>query len=473
VETKPKEAAMTSVHASRLLFFALAVLLVPPAAQARQIRVSLGSGGMGRYGGSSSGACVSRAGDPGPYTFYSPVELRHFAVYFVNAFVGGTPILVTIADPSGSGGPSWNGGSLVYDTGAHAWNASGHGSYLRVWLDFHQTASGGVCRHGGVGTLIYAGKGAEEITHGYHCGVSGCDADLCMVTGLSKTTTPGTDGRMVGVDSGRYWIEGGDIVIEVDDCMPGQAESRACCDCGTQSRTCGADSHWGPWGACAGPDPDGGGRSCETGECGPCSEGRVRCIDGCLACVSAYEPTAELCDVLDNDCNCTVNDGSPTQMGDVPPPYAARLADSAFPGVLAAGETGRAWVEFVNVGTETWKEGEIWLGAQAALDGSGSDLFVEASWPSWDVAAVLAQDVPPGGVGRFEYAMKAPETNDGRARESFILIDAAGDLMACPDVDVEVDIAVEREEGVQDHGQTEAPPGEVMEGGCACAVATR
>jgi hypothetical protein len=38
---------------------------------------------------------------------------------------------------------------------------------------------------------------------------------------------------------------------------------------------------------------------------------------------------------------------------------------------------------------------------------------------------------------------------------------------------VEVDIAVESAEGVRDPGRTEAPPGEVMEGGCACAVAVR
>lgn len=62
-------------------------------------------------------------------------------------------------------------------------------------------------------------------------------------------------------------------------CVPGSEESQACGFCGMQSRVCGADGQWTPWGAC------GGQGECQPGdidvtECGPCFDGiRTRTCD--------------------------------------------------------------------------------------------------------------------------------------------------------------------------------------------------
>ena len=137
-------------------------------------------------------------------------------------------------------------------------------------------------------------------------------------------------------------------------CSPGSTDSRDCCDCGSQPRTCRGSCEWRDWGACSGPDPDGGGRVCDTGEPGPCAEGRVRCVEGCTSCVRIHEPVPELCDTVDNDCSGEEDDGMPQDMGDPPPPYAARQVDVSFPTSLRPGGTAFVWAQFVNVGTETW-----------------------------------------------------------------------------------------------------------------------
>jgi hypothetical protein len=181
---------------------------VPPSPpKPAELRVSLAK--LGTYGGSSSGLKMSLQSNPGPLTLRSPLEQRYFAIYFAPATVrvNGTPIVMTIADPSGAGGPAWNGGSLKYDVAAHTWVKAGSGAYLRVWHNQHLFGS---CTSKSA-PLTYAGKsgGPEEIT-------CHCDADLCMVTGLSKTNPPGKDGKMVPVDSSRYRLDGTDVVVVID-----------------------------------------------------------------------------------------------------------------------------------------------------------------------------------------------------------------------------------------------------------------
>jgi len=55
----------------------------------------------------------------------------------------------------------------------------------------------------------------------------------------------------------------------------------------------------------------GGGLECDTGKLGLCGKGVTECAldGGATTCTPLYEPRAEVCDAIDNDCNGTVDDG--------------------------------------------------------------------------------------------------------------------------------------------------------------------
>lgn len=55
----------------------------------------------------------------------------------------------------------------------------------------------------------------------------------------------------------------------------------------------------------------GGGGSCSTGQVGVCAAGTLQCVSGALVCVQNVNPSAEVCDGLDNNCNGAVDDGNP------------------------------------------------------------------------------------------------------------------------------------------------------------------
>ncbi|MFH1436581.1 MAG: N-acetylmuramoyl-L-alanine amidase, partial [Pseudomonadota bacterium] len=264
--------------------------------------------------------------------------------------------------------------------------------------------------------------------------------DCCSVEAPYLRTAGGRDTISTGIRNGVCSYVGGCDCT--GPCRPGQAESRACCDCGTQQRACQGNCQWGGWGACAGPDPDGGNRACDTGELGPCAEGRVRCVSGCHSCTRLFDPAPEVCDGVDNDCSGEIDQGRPQSMGETPPPYAAVLKDFSFPSALETGERAAAWAEFDNVGTEAWRRAAVWLGALGPQDGSYSAFYAEGSWPAWDTAAVLAEDTPPGRSAMFSFVIEGPPTAGREASETFRLVDPEGNFMNCPDPEILIDVLV-------------------------------
>ncbi|MBI4699996.1 MAG: hypothetical protein HY744_02330 [Deltaproteobacteria bacterium] len=250
-------------------------------------------------------------------------------------------------------------------------------------------------------------------------------------------------------------------------CGPGETQAEDCCDCGKKSRICSNQCAWGEWGGCQGPDPQGGDGPCETGEPGPCAVGRIRCLQGCLSCASDYEPAAEQCDAVDNDCSGEVDDGEPAVMGSPQPLFAARLADASYPALLAAGAVGEIWALFTNAGSETWRRGEIWLAAMSARDLKTSRLYDPESWPAWDVAAVLDRDVAPGETASFVWRVRAPARGGENVRERFRLTDPDGAPLRCPAPEVVLDVRIGA-------GSAEAPAGSPLPGGpaggCGCRV---
>ncbi|MDY0002654.1 MAG: hypothetical protein RBU30_15265 [Polyangia bacterium] len=262
-------------------------------------------------------------------------------------------------------------------------------------------------------------------------------------------------------------------------CSPGAAEERDCCDCGSQRRSCSTSCQWGAWSVCDGPDPPGDAQQCNTGEAGICAEGRLRCVQGCLTCARLLEPTAELCNDLDDDCDGEVDDGPPQVMGEPPPPYAARLLDHSVPRRLVPGESARAWAVFENVGAETWPPGGIWLGAAAPGDGAPSQLWDSDTWPAHDVLAVLHEEVPPGSMAELSFDLTASTELDREVTETFVLLSPSGRPLTCPDPYIGVTIGpVQRSPS----GEAPTPPGAGqpgasqpvdpsvpwVSGGCAC-----
>lgn len=253
-------------------------------------------------------------------------------------------------------------------------------------------------------------------------------------------------------------------------CSPGATQTADCCDCGTESRTCTGQCDWGAWTDCHGPDPPGEPVPCDTDEPGPCADGTVRCVQGCLACSSTYTPTAELCDGIDNDCSGEVDDGQPSTMGERPPEYAARLLDLSYPQQLEPGETAQAWVAFTNEGSRAWRRREVWLTASRSYEPAASELYDRDSWPAWDTAAVLDRDVAPGDAGTFRFTIRAPEERGIEVAERFVLFLPEGGLLRCPAPAADLVLRVGGR--LDEDGDDPDDPAAAIDatGGCSCQL---
>ncbi len=176
--------------------------------------------------------------------------------------------------------------------------------------------------------MIDEGFGSET------CGIGACQktVDTCQngkaVPCMPLTPAPaeacdGTDDDCDGtVDEGCTCLDG-----QIQSCYTGSQETQGVGECHDGSQTCVA----GAWGPCTGdakPSPEecdvkdndcdgaidngnpGGGATCPTGNLGVCALGTMACQGGVVVCVQDVQPSTEVCDGLDNDCDPNTADGA-------------------------------------------------------------------------------------------------------------------------------------------------------------------
>ncbi len=102
-----------------------------------------------------------------------------------------------------------------------------------------------------------------------------------------------------------------------------------------------------------------------------------------------------------------------TPVGPSVPAWRAQVTTQSFPlaadeFVLMPGEEVAGFIEVRNTGRETWRPGEVNLGTAEPRDAHSP--IAGPDWLSPARAATLDREVPAGGVGRFEFTVRAPTT---------------------------------------------------------------
>ena len=131
-----------------------------------------------------------------------------------------------------------------------------------------------------------------------------------------------------GGEGGGAGLSGSCSSGDTTDCYGGPAGTEGVGRCAAGTATC----QGGVWGSCLGKilprteicdgeddDCDGeidqdnpdGGEACATGEPGPCNAGISTCVEATVQCLTDYQPVAEQCNAIDDDCSGLIDDGNP------------------------------------------------------------------------------------------------------------------------------------------------------------------
>ncbi len=106
--------------------------------------------------------------------------------------------------------------------------------------------------------------------------------------------------------------------VDIGNCTAGRTNCNgACVDLNADVNNCGvcgiacAAGQFCTNGVCTTAQACNPGTPCNTGLLGVCARGIVACSNGNASCVQGSQPSAEICDGLDNNCNGQVDDGNP------------------------------------------------------------------------------------------------------------------------------------------------------------------
>ncbi len=322
-----------------------------------------------------------------------------------------------------------------------------------AWSSWGTCTGQGICTPGEVqnSTCGYCGSRSRSCTSTcYWEAWSTCTGQGVCASGTTQNQTCGNcGGQSRTCTSSCAWSSWSTCTGE-GPCAAGTVETRACCDCGSQNRTCSTACQWSSYSACAGPDPGGGTQACNTGQLGLCADGTLRCVDGCRACQRTWTPTAETCDDRDEDCDGTVDNDFPEEIGANTPAWAAELLDVSYPSAVRVGDMQYVWMVFKNVGSRTWQPGDLWLYALSYEEDVASRFYDAETWAASDSPDIVSEVIAPGEQAVVGFTIRIPDVERGdRVSEAFQLMSPAGELIKCPTPRVEISVTPYSENEVE------------------------
>ncbi len=148
------------------------------------------------------------------------------------------------------------------------------------------------------------------------------------------------------------------------------------------------------------------------------------------------------------------------------PAYDASLGAQAFSATLRSGDEMVVYLEYGNAGSAAWTRDQVFVGTTGPRD-RASPFFKAENWPSPSRPTAVDQATEPGQVGRFTWAMVAPEVTETTTfDESFALVNADGAWFGPADDAVTWRITVEPRDPDDPIDPGDPDPG-TESGGCA------
>lgn len=279
------------------------------------------------------------------------------------------------------------------------------------WNDWGPCTSEGVCKPDDVDQMTCGKCGTQKRT---------CTSQ-CVWTGYSDCSDQG-------------------------QCSPGATELKTCGDCMYQTRTCSDQCGWTKYSECTLLSDESILTACNTGKLGTCAAGHLVCVDERVTCAVIHDPSQEICDGLDNDCDGTI-DNEAQELSAPAPDLAAELLEIDAPKALEQGSSANVTVTFENVGNVSWSAGDVRLESRG-FNQKSTSILRDSSWLDETVVTALNSPVDPGQTATFQFVVSVTENMASRLNdvcaecdfqngeflieERFVLVEKSTGQLRCP-----------------------------------------